>query len=299
VSKGEAGRTAFRALAFLPSSPPENFYSKTYIALKSLRLFVRRVFITSDVGPNFLPRWLNWVKVTVDADDLSLNVGRDSLQKSKDLIAIKRNLIKKVRAPCTSVFPFVCSHSLACDRSSISSAPRHAIHPTHIQKCSPNLGTHSNWAPSTITRTGPSSSNSSGSPLRQPKLRLLWTTMYLGGKRVRNRSFSLRGRGRQRKSWQRASLSKRRLRGDMRCAFFVFYLASIGKALLTFWRKIGLVFYRTGRRNGSFGRRDLWRSSVSWCGSSSSIGISWGDCSLQGCVLFRIRRRKEGNDFRR
>lgn len=76
---------------------PNDFYSKDYVTLGSLRLFVRRVFITSDLGENFLPKWLNWVKVFVDADDLPLNVGRDSLQKSRALSHIKRNLVKRVR----------------------------------------------------------------------------------------------------------------------------------------------------------------------------------------------------------
>jgi heat shock protein beta len=78
---------------------PNDFYSKDYVTLESLKLFVRRVFITSDLGENFLPKYLNWVKVFVDADDLPLNVGRDSLQKSRALSQIKRNLVKRVGPP--------------------------------------------------------------------------------------------------------------------------------------------------------------------------------------------------------
>lgn len=75
---------------------PNDFYSKDYVTLESLKLFVRRVFITSDLGENFLPKYLNWVKIFVDADDLPLNVGRDSLQKSRALTQIKNNLVKRV-----------------------------------------------------------------------------------------------------------------------------------------------------------------------------------------------------------
>lgn len=93
--KGDADSTTFRALIYLPSAMPHDFYSKDYVGLESLKLFVRRVLITNDLGENFLPKYLNWIKVFVDADDLPLNVGRDSLQKSRALVQIKRNLVKR------------------------------------------------------------------------------------------------------------------------------------------------------------------------------------------------------------
>ncbi|GAA5916857.1 hypothetical protein JCM5296_003325 [Sporobolomyces johnsonii] len=94
--KGDAGSTAFRALVYLPSGVPNDFYSKDYVSLDSLKLFVRRVFITSDLGKDYLEKHLNWIKVFVDVDDLPLNVGRDSLQKTKALAQIKRNLTKRI-----------------------------------------------------------------------------------------------------------------------------------------------------------------------------------------------------------
>lgn len=93
--KGDAGSTAFRALVYLPSQMPNDFYSKDYISLQSLKLFVRRVFITDNLGDNYLPKHFNWIKVFIDADDLPLNVGRDSLQRSRALISIKSNIIKR------------------------------------------------------------------------------------------------------------------------------------------------------------------------------------------------------------
>lgn len=94
--KGDAGSTAFRALIYIPSDVPNDFYSKDYIGLESLKLFVKRVFITSDLGPEYLPKSLNWIKVFIDVDDLPLNVGRDSLQKTRALAQIKRNLTKRI-----------------------------------------------------------------------------------------------------------------------------------------------------------------------------------------------------------
>ncbi|GAA5841717.1 hypothetical protein JCM11251_007063 [Rhodosporidiobolus azoricus] len=94
--KSDAGSTSFRALIYIPDAVPTDFYSKDYISLESLKLFVRRVFITNDLGKDYLPRHLNFVKVFIDVDDLPLNVGRDSLQKSKALTQIKRNVIKRI-----------------------------------------------------------------------------------------------------------------------------------------------------------------------------------------------------------
>ncbi|KAL8278223.1 hypothetical protein RQP46_009396 [Phenoliferia psychrophenolica] len=93
--KGDAGSTSFRALIYIPSAMPNDFYSKDYISMESLKLFVRRVFITSDLGKDYIPKHLNWIKIFVDADDLPLNVGRDNLQKNRALGQIKRNLVKR------------------------------------------------------------------------------------------------------------------------------------------------------------------------------------------------------------
>lgn len=79
----------------MPTAVPHDFFGKTYQAMQSVRLFVRRVFITSDVGDDFLPKWLNYLRIVIDADDLPLNVGRDSLQASRSLKQIQRNVVKK------------------------------------------------------------------------------------------------------------------------------------------------------------------------------------------------------------
>lgn len=44
---------------------------------------VKHVFITSEFGNDRLPKWASWVQVIIDADDLSLNVSRETLQSSK------------------------------------------------------------------------------------------------------------------------------------------------------------------------------------------------------------------------
>ena len=57
---------------------------------------VKRVFITSDLGEEALPKWANWVKVVVDAEDLPLNVSREMLQNTRFLRQLKSIIIKRL-----------------------------------------------------------------------------------------------------------------------------------------------------------------------------------------------------------
>lgn len=81
----------------MPSTFSNDIFQSSYQALNTVKLYVRRVFITSDLGINFIPKWMNWLKVIIDADDLPLNVGRDSLQNNPSITQIKRSVIRKVR----------------------------------------------------------------------------------------------------------------------------------------------------------------------------------------------------------
>lgn len=78
-------------------------------ASKDVRLMVKRVFITNDLGDDALPKWASWVKVVIDgkyflnvtyhwgetnvslptAEDLPLNVSRETLQSTKFLKQLK------------------------------------------------------------------------------------------------------------------------------------------------------------------------------------------------------------------
>jgi len=74
-------------------------YWQTAAAIpNAIRLMVKRVFITSDFGDNGLPKWISWLRAIVDADDLPLNVSRETLQSTRFLKQVKQVLINRAIA---------------------------------------------------------------------------------------------------------------------------------------------------------------------------------------------------------
>ncbi|KAG1892466.1 Hsp90 protein-domain-containing protein [Suillus subluteus] len=88
---------SFRALIYIPSRLTEEFFNKPLDnSAKDVRLLVKHVFITSDLGEYSLPKWASWVKVIIDADDLPLNVSRETLQSSSFLKQIKQIILRRL-----------------------------------------------------------------------------------------------------------------------------------------------------------------------------------------------------------
>lgn len=87
------GKVNYTALLYVPSVAPYNLYSEKYE--KGLQLYSKGVFIM-DKCKELVPDYFRFVKGLVDSSDLSLNISRELLQKSKELKEIAENVEKKL-----------------------------------------------------------------------------------------------------------------------------------------------------------------------------------------------------------
>lgn len=87
------GRISYRALLYIPTMRPWDLYDPT--RKSSLNLYVRRVFIASDLDGLLYP-WLRFVRGVVDSEDLPLNISRETLQYNPILAKIKNGVTKRI-----------------------------------------------------------------------------------------------------------------------------------------------------------------------------------------------------------
>ena len=86
------GALEYFALLFIPASRP--FEPLETERKSTVRLHVRRMFITNDAG--LLPSWLRFVQGVVDTEDLPLNVSREMLQTTPVLARIRKAVTNRV-----------------------------------------------------------------------------------------------------------------------------------------------------------------------------------------------------------
>ena len=88
------GDIEFRAILFIPGMAPfdqQDWMRKS----RSIKLFVRRVFISDQFDEDLMPRYLNFMKGVVDSNDLPLNVSREILQESRVVRVMRKRLLRK------------------------------------------------------------------------------------------------------------------------------------------------------------------------------------------------------------
>ena len=88
------GMVSYKALLFIPSHTPMDYYTKEYE--KGLSLYSNGVLIM-DSCKDLLPDYLAFVKGVVDTEDISLNISREMLQQTKSIQQISKNIDTKVR----------------------------------------------------------------------------------------------------------------------------------------------------------------------------------------------------------
>ena len=87
------GMIEYAGLLYVPTARPFDIYHPERKC--SVRLYVKRVFITDDCE-HLLPSWLRFMRGVIDSEDLPLNVSRELLQNSPVLARIKAGVTSRV-----------------------------------------------------------------------------------------------------------------------------------------------------------------------------------------------------------
>jgi molecular chaperone HtpG len=84
------GTQEFTGLLFLPKNPPFDLFDPS--SKHGVRLHVRRVLVM-EACEELLPKWLRFIKGVVDSEDLPLNVSRETLQDSRIVRTIRKQVV--------------------------------------------------------------------------------------------------------------------------------------------------------------------------------------------------------------
>ena len=94
ITSSVEGMCSYKALLFIPSHAPYDYFSQDY--KKGLSLYSNGVLIM-DKCEDLLPDYFSFVKGVVDTEDISLNISRELLQESHSLKLIAKNIESKIR----------------------------------------------------------------------------------------------------------------------------------------------------------------------------------------------------------
>ena len=94
------GTVSYKALLFIPTKAPYDFYTKDF--KRGLQLYSSGVMIMENCE-ELLPEHFRFVRGVVDSQDLSLNISREMLQHDRQLTIIARNIEKKIKAELISL----------------------------------------------------------------------------------------------------------------------------------------------------------------------------------------------------
>lgn len=87
------GVNEFSGIFYVPKRAPMDLFSPD--TKLGVRLHVRRVLVMEHCE-ELLPRWMRFVRGVIDSEDLPLNVSRETLQDSKVVRTMRKQLVKRV-----------------------------------------------------------------------------------------------------------------------------------------------------------------------------------------------------------
>eukprot|EP00919_Chromeraceae_sp_WS-2016_P012577 GHVR01029409.1.p1 GENE.GHVR01029409.1~~GHVR01029409.1.p1 ORF type:complete len:633 (-),score=107.39 GHVR01029409.1:519-2417(-) len=89
------GDIGYTSLLYIPAS---SIYNILYNDYKSkIKLYIKKVFISDEVS-DIIPSYLRFLCGVIDAEDLPLNISRETLQSNLSIIKIKKSITNKVLA---------------------------------------------------------------------------------------------------------------------------------------------------------------------------------------------------------
>ena len=89
------GLENYKALLFIPSHAPFDYYYKEY--KKGLELYTNGVLIM-DKCEKLLPDYYSFVKGVIDTDDIPLNISRETLQNDRHVLGIAKGIETKIHS---------------------------------------------------------------------------------------------------------------------------------------------------------------------------------------------------------